>query len=504
MERSERREASHGSQHDGDGARELHSPGKQTLTQSLGHPGASPAVQRVATAPAPPTESAETRRTAAAGVAGPGGPLPHHERIQQLFGPAHDVSGISAHVGGQAAEAAEQIGARAYATGAHVAFARPPDLHTAAHEAAHVVQQRAGVQLKGGVGETGDAYEQHADAVADRVVQGESAGDLLGAGPTGPGSGTAAAAVQRAPAAPAAADVQKAIGDLDQAIAEGQWEVIRKRVYPREAAAARNRANERRAGTIPDLAGLGTVISLDAIAAAIKKLQGAWGGKNPTQRGDDMIAAGNAALTFAKVPNYLDKAIVDMTARGSFSRAAWKFNIRKLTVDAPSLNNDEASEVANTVAHESRHAEQHFLRARYLAGTGMVAADVEAATGVPPAIATAAVNQKMTSADPRFAEAKKMDTAFGADRAKNRTISDQVDTEIAKLDKLRAEATAIRSTLQATATAADLADGKKKAAALKAQTLAVEKSYLAYRAIAYEADAHEAGDSESEAFSKLP
>ena len=46
-------------------------------------------------------------------------------------------------------------------------------------KAAHVVQQRAGVSLKGGVGEVGDRYEQHADAVADLVVQGKPAESLL-------------------------------------------------------------------------------------------------------------------------------------------------------------------------------------------------------------------------------------------------------------------------------------------------------------------------------------
>jgi len=50
------------------------------------------------------------------------------------------------------------------------------------HEAAHVVQQQRGVQLKGNVGEVGDAYERNADAVADRVVQGKPAADLLGPG----------------------------------------------------------------------------------------------------------------------------------------------------------------------------------------------------------------------------------------------------------------------------------------------------------------------------------
>jgi hypothetical protein len=53
------------------------------------------------------------------------------------------------------------------------------DLHTAAHEAAHVVQQRGGVQLKGNVGQVGDRYEAHADAVADLVVAGKSSEGLL-------------------------------------------------------------------------------------------------------------------------------------------------------------------------------------------------------------------------------------------------------------------------------------------------------------------------------------
>ena len=91
----------------------------------------------------------------------------------------HDVSGVGAHVGGAAAGACKDIGAVAYATGNDVAFGSSPTLHTAAHEAAHVVQQRAGVSLKGGVGQVGDRYEQHADQVADLVVQGKSAESML-------------------------------------------------------------------------------------------------------------------------------------------------------------------------------------------------------------------------------------------------------------------------------------------------------------------------------------
>lgn len=131
---------------------------------------------------------------AAHGVSGAGGPLPHADAIQRAFG-RHDVSGITAHTDAAAAAGARAMGAQAFATGNHVAFAGVPDLHTAAHEVAHIVQQRAGISLKGGVGAEGDVYEQHADAVADRVVAGGSAEALLDR--FAPGGVGGAAGVQR-------------------------------------------------------------------------------------------------------------------------------------------------------------------------------------------------------------------------------------------------------------------------------------------------------------------
>lgn len=127
---------------------------------------------------------ADILQTAAAGVRGSAGQLPFLEQIQRSFG-HFDVRDVQAHVGGDAARANEAIGAQAYTMGDRVAFGRVPDLRTAAHEAAHVVQQKAGVQLQSGVGRKGDLYERHADAVADRVVQGKSAEELLACGPKG-------------------------------------------------------------------------------------------------------------------------------------------------------------------------------------------------------------------------------------------------------------------------------------------------------------------------------
>jgi hypothetical protein len=200
-----------------DGARAPEStPGRSTLVEATYGTGAgAPATQLRAQSSAPPHGAAgagtaagasegsaeRIHALAAEGTSGAGAPLPHLDLIQRSFG-RHDVRGVQAHDGPRAAASAQAMGAEAYATGDHVAFAGAASLHTAAHEAAHVVQQRSGVSLKGGVGAAGDAYERHADAVADTVVAGGSAEALLstmagsGSSSGGSGGGGGEAAVQ--------------------------------------------------------------------------------------------------------------------------------------------------------------------------------------------------------------------------------------------------------------------------------------------------------------------
>jgi len=131
-----------------------------------------------AKSPIPGVSSRAVRSVAARGISGGGSPLPFLDRISSSFG-RHDVSHVRAYTGERARAATQTMSARAYATGSSVVFGRKPDLRTTAHEAAHVIQQQGGVQLKGGVGESGDVHERHADRVADAVVAGRSAEGLL-------------------------------------------------------------------------------------------------------------------------------------------------------------------------------------------------------------------------------------------------------------------------------------------------------------------------------------
>ena len=148
------------------GTRWRPAPGKRTLTAQL-----APKRGRAATV-------ADPGAIAAAGTVGASSSLPHLDQLQAAFG-HHDLSDVRAQIGGDGARAADALGAHAYAFGDAVAFAEAPDLRLAAHEAAHVVQQRGGVRLDGGVGAVGDVYERHADEVAAAVVRGESVEALL-------------------------------------------------------------------------------------------------------------------------------------------------------------------------------------------------------------------------------------------------------------------------------------------------------------------------------------
>ncbi|MBL8971606.1 MAG: DUF4157 domain-containing protein, partial [Myxococcales bacterium] len=115
------------------------------------------------------------QEVALSGFQGGGSQLPHIARVQASFG-AHDISDVRSFTGPGTRAATRALSAEAYASGGRVGFADPaPSLHTVAHEAAHVVQQRAGIRLSGGIDRPGDAHERHADAVAAKVVRGESA-----------------------------------------------------------------------------------------------------------------------------------------------------------------------------------------------------------------------------------------------------------------------------------------------------------------------------------------
>jgi hypothetical protein len=116
---------------------------------------------------------------------GGGAPLP-----EQLRGSFEDSLGVRladvrVHTGGESADAAAGINARAFTVGQDIHFAAgqynpstPGGKHLLAHEVAHTAQQRgasAQVQTKLEMTKSGDAVEADADRAADAMVAGQKA-----------------------------------------------------------------------------------------------------------------------------------------------------------------------------------------------------------------------------------------------------------------------------------------------------------------------------------------
>lgn len=128
--------------------------------------------------PSLPKSPGSSQQVAKEGIAGSGQKLPFADRIQASFG-HHDVSKIPVHLGPSAQKSSLSLGARAYTTAGHIAFGQLPSLRTAAHEAAHAIQQQQGLPIASGLGSPSDQYEQQADEVARRVELGQPCQDLL-------------------------------------------------------------------------------------------------------------------------------------------------------------------------------------------------------------------------------------------------------------------------------------------------------------------------------------
>lgn len=113
------------------------------------------------------------------GLAGASGSFPHLDVLENAFG-GRALGRVPVASGASANEATAGIGTSAYEQGGAVALGEGADLHTIAHEATHLFQQSSGMS------ESGSANERQADAVADRVVAGGSAADLLEGLPMSP------------------------------------------------------------------------------------------------------------------------------------------------------------------------------------------------------------------------------------------------------------------------------------------------------------------------------
>ncbi|MFP3556886.1 DUF4157 domain-containing protein [Paraburkholderia sp. SIMBA_049] len=389
----------------------------------------------------------------------------------------HDFGSVRILDDDTAARSARAVAARAYTAGEKIVFDRGQYAPASgsgrrllAHELAHVLQQ------------TG------------RTASGPAPGLLRRQAVPAP-----AKAATPAPKPVSLAD------QLRKVIQEAQWrEKIRARRYPVESAAGIRRAKGRKAGRLTDLTGVGSLISIERFAMHMHALPKTWGPKTPDERLAAVTNLANAELSDAKVPEFrLPSKSKPMLAKAEFSSLTWQLFTSDDIVTKSALSNDDAADLANSALHESRHAEQQYLAARYAAGILHQDETTIATTQqIDADVAKEAVKNKFTVVtDLAVAElGARMYQAYGVERSSNQKLDHAVDLNIGRLDAMRRNAEVALAALKANSTPATVASAKAARDTLQAQIRNLETSYTAYRNIPYEADAHEVGDAEEEAY----
>lgn len=133
-----------------------------------------------------PTPSNRLEQIAQRSLASPACPLPHLDRLEQSFGMR--LGDIQAHQGPDARQAADQLGANAFATQGHVVLGQKDDLSTVAEETAHALQQSPHAALFGsfaqmsGLTDPAGPLEHDAARAASNVAAGRPASISLAAG----------------------------------------------------------------------------------------------------------------------------------------------------------------------------------------------------------------------------------------------------------------------------------------------------------------------------------
>ncbi|MFN7988937.1 MAG: hypothetical protein U0529_15800 [Thermoanaerobaculia bacterium] len=170
-----------------------------------------------------------------------------------------------------------------------------------------------------------------------------------------------------------------------------------------------------------------------AFVEAVIALHKGWTrtGMDAQRRAQAVIDAANTALGTYKVP----KVTFGFTGQSSAFAAEldhrdWRIDLDRRAFDSPGPpSNAHMSELVDSVYHESRHAEQWFLAARYRIGEGW-STDQLIRNGLKRSVAVAAAFAPMVTGSPEEGLAKRLAESLMTDAGFKRLAQTQKDMEV--------------------------------------------------------------------------
>jgi hypothetical protein len=295
--------------------------------------------------------------------------------------------------------------------------------------------------------------------------------------------------------------------ELEKYIALADWDhTIRPGLYVEHAIPILQRVPQR-------MTGVGSRLVIEQFLQGVERVQKSWGDFQDGQaRANALLEACNTALAQIGVPSMKCTAPRDMSAHGRFRAHEWGIAFREQTMELSVLEDRQVRVIADNALHETRHCEQHFRAARYLAGQGVAADEIAERLGIPDDVASEAVLRPLrpNPANPKEKEPGRGDDPFsssqelleasqwvqeqtGERREHNHEIGRVMDHACRALNSERELAQDLLNDLQKSSTPENIKLAIYELKTLKELIQAIEEAYADYRALPLEMDAHEVG-----------
>jgi hypothetical protein len=129
--------------------------------------------------------------------------------------------------------------------------------------------------------------------------------------------------------------------------------------------------------------GLAKTTSIDTYVGEAKQVEADWVKLNTTnERADALLKSVNTQLKAANVP-ICNKSVKDLgPAFGQLDFATWTLELGQEAFSQPTVTKEQAADIADTVYHEARHAEQWYRMAQFLAGKKKTAKQIATEMGI--------------------------------------------------------------------------------------------------------------------------
>lgn len=261
--------------------------------------------------------------------------------------------------------------------------------------------------------------------------------------------------------------------------------------------------NQTAAPTEAEVTGIASKVAMGRFVAAAKKVETDWASLSEADRANNLGKAANDELKAVGVPE-TGIVVKDLGQRnGQLDFTTWNLDLGEAPYKKASTTTAEMAGVADTVYHESRHAEQWHRMARLEAGKGKSANDIASSLYIPANVAQDAATKPLSGDSTEAKEAEAWhESVYGANSAARNTTLQNLSAHGAALNAALAKTQASEKAfkdLQAAGTAtpeqlqAALDTWTADFAAYQAAQTQFATTYQAYRDLPEEKDAWAVG-----------